>query len=220
MGRPAQFATVAIAMTVIAIAAFQCGCSSPRSRRILSALFDGVPARTVAPPDSADTRKARTQTGRPATRDSVAAAFVLHSPFEDRECDGCHNLPDRSTRAAGRSGMPSFNDGAHGASRLILPRDELCFECHDDLSAEYAEENELMIHSPVEDGECLECHQPHRSRNAYLLRAKPVKTLCFGCHDDTIPEGEYGHPVLDDNEKCTDCHEPHLSKNEFLLKRK
>ena len=75
----------------------------------------------------------------------------------------------------------------------------------------------MTIHSPVEDGECLECHDPHLSRNRHLLRAERVRTLCFGCHDEEIAAGEGDHPDLDDDEECTDCHNPHMAEDEHLL---
>ncbi|MFQ5510695.1 MAG: cytochrome c3 family protein [Candidatus Krumholzibacteriia bacterium] len=218
MSRLLHRAVITATVAVLAGAASQCGCSGGRSHKVISFLFDGVPPprSTVTPDTSVAVRRERPDRAA-ASRDSVRASFVMHSPYEDRECDNCHNLPGRAQRASGRAGMPSLNPGAEGSGWLVMAPERLCFECHDDKTAEYAEENKLIIHSPVEEGECLQCHEPHRSRYEHLLRAQRVRTLCFECHEEAIPEGEGDHPELEDEDRCTDCHNPHLSANAFLL---
>jgi predicted CXXCH cytochrome family protein len=64
----------------------------------------------------------------------------------------------------------------------------LCYECHDDFS------KKKSVHSPVADGECLECHAGHKADREALLtknydRERSVEfsekayELCFGCHE-------------------------------------
>ncbi|NOQ51233.1 MAG: hypothetical protein GQ578_03290, partial [Desulfuromonadaceae bacterium] len=69
---------------------------------------------------------------------------------------------------------------------------------------------------------CLDCHEPHGSANAYLIRNSvnagavsvpdwsPVgwDNLCNRCHD----RGH--HKTSEFNLNCTDCHIPHVGKQE------
>ena len=41
----------------------------------------------------------------------------------------------------------------------------LCYQCHDEFSGQGS------LHPPVDEGECIECHNPHGSTQASLLVA-------------------------------------------------
>ncbi len=199
------------------------GCSSARSRRVLSFFFDGVPtehARNRADSIAIARRNAVLRMRREQERaDSLRRANAsVHPPYAEKDCTACHEFADESVAGSGKAGMPMLSlDRASGQGWLLEPPEELCFECHDDKTAEAAEAEGKMIHSPVEDGECIECHNPHLSPNRHLLRAARVRTLCFGCHDEEIADGVDDHPELDEDEDCTDCHNPHMSEDEYLL---
>ncbi len=190
-------------------------------RSVLTFLFDGVPNRDSLAADSMvedsfGNLRAMRESERKARIDSIKAAnqMQMHSPYADKDCSACHTMPDR--RASG--GNLSFNFSSTGETSFMkMPVEELCISCHEDKSAEYAEEQGMMIHSPVEDGECTTCHHPHRSRYPHLLLTATARELCLDCHDESIPEGEEDHPELEDSDDCTDCHNPHMSEDEFLL---
>jgi predicted CXXCH cytochrome family protein len=88
-----------------------------------------------------------------------------HRPLAFGRCDPCHRF-----------------DG-----RLLKPVRELCLECHG--GEEFARR---IQHAPVRQGQCLSCHDPHASREPFLLKARyalgrtaggePDAALCLGCH--------------------------------------
>lgn len=119
----------------------------------------------------------------------------VHEPTE--KCNNCHDTK-RQSRAVGRA-------------YLIAPLPKLCYGCHDDFTA-----SAPNVHGPVAVGQCLQCHNPHKSQVRYLLE-KPIPKLCYKCHDadsiESIPE----HFVRELS-SCTDCHNPHQSLERPLLK--
>ncbi len=219
MGHKQGQIVATIALLAILLSAAISGCGN---KKVLSFFFDGVPAETDS---TADTlildpdrhTAALTAQLRRERADSIAAAnrFILHAPYADGDCDGCHNMETRSNSG---SSLPSLGSNpAAGSGWLIAPVEELCITCHDDMSADYAEENELSIHAPVAEGMCVTCHSPHRSRNEHLLLTKTARELCLQCHDESIPTGEDEHPELEEDDDCTMCHNPHLSVDELFL---
>ncbi len=190
-------------------------------RGVLTFFFDGVPQEDTISKDgsAADTfanLRERREAERKARMDSITAAnrLQMHQPYADKDCSACHTMPDRKKSG----GNLSFSFSSTGkTSFLKMPVESLCISCHEDKSVTYAEEQEMTIHSPVEEGECLTCHEPHRSRYENLLKTSTARELCLGCHDESIPEGEDDHPELEDSDDCTDCHNPHMSDGEFLL---
>lgn len=156
--------------------------------------------------DSVSSRDAKSGS-RPARQASAMTAFpeksastqaksktppFIHQPYARDECGKCHDM------AQG------------GVIRLEIP--QLCYQCHETEQAAFAAEE---VHSPVEDGECLECHHAHESKLEHLL-LKPVPEVCFGCHDEEDFEADPVHAPVEDVE-CIECHSPHASGNEFLL---
>ena len=94
-----------------------------------------------------------------------------------------------------------------------------------------------VVHAPVAEGRCMECHGPHQTTRR-LLRETPPE-LCIGCHvkpyvdedgrerpaikalfeaaERPLSEGGVNlhRPVADGN--CLCCHDPHASSNPRLL---
>jgi predicted CXXCH cytochrome family protein len=110
-----------------------------------------------------------------------------HSPYATKACEACHG-----------SDKPSDQD-------LTAEIPDLCYGCHDRFS-------KAFLHSPVSVGECLICHNPHKSGFKSLLNME-VPTLCYQCHDrmqKIITDKNYTvHPPAAG--KCTTCHNPHES---------
>lgn len=160
------------------------------SDETLSIFFDGV---VPPPPHSRDKGAEKTLVARQGT-----ARRIKHDPYAEKACKDCHDI---------RLGQ---------GRNLIKEVPELCFECHEGEDFQQVEEEEVL-HSPVEDGECMECHHPHQADNPSLLR-KPVLETCFGCHeqeDFLREEGSVHQPVQEG--RCPECHDPHKSELEYLL---
>ena len=166
------------------------GCQSPRTRHEwLTLLFDGVPSKTAGP------------AAAPFTKAVVIAAVpplpkppfeVLHQPYEQQKCGACHDSSTVSTNAK-------------------LPLLQLCFNCHKNFLTE-----PKVKHQPVANGDCLECHAPHKSPNKNLLLQKG-DALCLTCHDDPLAVGKVKHQGVKMS-SCLDCHSPHATNFKGLLK--
>jgi predicted CXXCH cytochrome family protein len=65
-------------------------------------------------------------------------------------------------------------------------------------------------------GQCIFCHNPHRSKIEHLLIA-PEPGLCYLCHDIKTIELIAAH-LPKQSSACTDCHNPHTSSTKALLK--
>ena len=69
------------------------------------------------------------------------------------------------------------------------------------------------VHQPVDDGDCLACHNPHATNTKGLVK-KTAPTLCWDCHDNFLEKAKFKHDVVED---CTSCHNPHQAKEASLL---
>jgi predicted CXXCH cytochrome family protein len=122
-------------------------------------------------------------------------AWYAHEPSKD--CSNCHSKRKQ------RSFSPQ--------TRLIEPIPKLCYNCHDDFTSSAS-----FVHGPVAVGQCLFCHNPHRSKIEHLLVA-PEPGLCYLCHDKNTIELIAAHPPKQLS-SCTDCHNPHASSIKALLR--
>lgn len=210
-------------ITIACLAALTISCAASTRDKWIEILFDDPPS--AAPDvavDSTGTPPGETPSVSPAQQAAPPTVF-LHSPYEDRECGDCHALSaSKSFSNAARGVKPDRKHRRSYASRLQARKDKLCYECHDDMTPEALLEEGEVLHSPVEDGECLECHDPHKSRFAsLLLRGDPFENLCLECHDAEDFNDTKPHNRLEGEDRtCTRCHDPHVSKREYLLKPK
>ncbi len=145
-----------------------------------------------------------------------------HRPLAFGRCDPCHRY-----------------DG-----RLHKPVRELCLGCHGG-----EEFGRRIAHTPVRRGECLACHDPHASREPFLLKGRyaPGRTidragdvaLCLGCHDRQAFFSESSETSLFRSQgrnlhalhlakpgagarqplSCRACHEAHSSEDPRLVRR-
>jgi predicted CXXCH cytochrome family protein len=123
---------------------------------------------------------------------------VVHSPAED-DCMSCHETSAKTHPVKDKTEF-----------KLLAAVPELCSECHDPM------DEKEHVHPPVEEGKCLDCHNPHSTENEYMLKEDVGKT-CAECHD-LSREGQAIHgPVAAG--MCTACHDPHQSDLAGLVKR-
>jgi predicted CXXCH cytochrome family protein len=135
---------------------------------------------------------------------------VVHPVAEDA-CDNCH-LSD---------GKPHPGEDPGGFTLMdSLP--ELCFYCH-------TEPEEMKYgHLPVEEKDCLACHDVHGSSEPRLL-TQPGQELCLSCHGGSggaASDGINISRLVSGNRLphsaiamggCNSCHLPHGANERALL---
>ena len=91
---------------------------------------------------------------------------------------------------------------------------DTCFQCHKDRRAQMYR----SAHMPVREGKvvCSDCHNPHGSATAALLREPSINETCYKCHAEKRGPFLFEHAPVREN--CENCHDPHGSVNEYLLK--
>ena len=116
----------------------------------------------------------------------------VHGPVSAGECTVCHG------ELAKHKDKPEQNK--FGKVKDLAKK---CYSCHEKFKAK------KFIHTPVEDGDCIACHNPHESPNKFQLLAKG-SALCFNCHDEAMAGGAFVHgPVAVGG--CVACHDPHTA---------
>jgi predicted CXXCH cytochrome family protein len=166
-------------------------CDEVGRHKTLTFFFDGVPPLRSAVSESA----ASVAKGPKASPSTPATNWHVHEPVKD--CTVCHgNQPRRGT-------SPKV--------QLVARVPQLCYQCHPGPAA-----LEGWVHGPVATGDCLLCHEPHRTKAESLLR-KPIPELCFQCHEPRAVHAIQGH-AEPSYEHCVDCHEGHAGAKKSLLK--
>ncbi len=163
------------------------GCASKEARyHMLSVFFDGVPDPNAPPPTDP-----KVAPGGPAKLEDQSAEGSVHSPYEQRKCELCHE--------------------SQMSNRLKMDKSVLCGSCHtrDQFEGAY-------IHGPVAMGDCEICHEPHRSSFPHLLRTKG-SAVCGRCHTPQTYAGLETHKA-EKGEDCLKCHSPHASNQPHLVK--
>lgn len=176
---------------LVLLAVLIVSCDEARHYETMRFFFDGV-----EPPVSRKLADGFVDPNSPAlAKEPEGPTWYVHEPTKD--CTNCHDTK-RQSRASGRA-------------YLIAPVPKLCHDCHDDTTV-----SAPNVHGPVAVGQCLECHNPHKSQVEYLLNG-PVPELCYLCHDTDAIESIPAH-FVSGLSACTDCHDPHASLERTLLK--
>ncbi|MDE1150344.1 MAG: DmsE family decaheme c-type cytochrome [Azospirillaceae bacterium] len=141
------------------------------------------------------------QNGQCLTCHAGGQRIFWHDSVHDSNqlgCADCHN-PMTTFGARGLTARESIN--------------ETCFQCHKAQHAEFARRS----HMPLLEGKlsCTDCHNPHGSTTAPLLKADSVNEVCFTCHADKRGPFLFEHAPV--RESCLNCHSPHGSNFENLL---
>jgi predicted CXXCH cytochrome family protein len=177
-----------LAMTLLLLSS----CDEIERHRVLTFFFDGVPPLQTQTPGttSLGPRDSKTVDTAPA------GGWHVHPPLKN--CTNCHGDQRRT--------------GFSGKVQLVAEVPKLCYKCHSEFSA-----LESWVHGPVATGDCLLCHEPHKTRTEFLLK-KPVPELCFQCHDIQAVRMVKGHEG-ESYSSCTDCHDGHAGATRSLLRQ-
>ena len=200
-------------VALLLVPIFLTGCQDEVQRyKTLSFFFDGVPVPegydppnkneeligpwgVSIPADSDLGRQMLAQRDAWPEQQSTQVAeevFFYHTPYQNRDCFGCHNE---------EQGYTPPTTGA-----------ELCSKCHES----YIEfEQDDGVHGPVVVGKCGWCHEAHKSEYPSLTK-EDQPDLCMTCHDPYFIESDQFHAGLEDK-RCSRCHDPHASGNRLLL---
>jgi len=192
-------------------------CETPQERyRTLSIFFDGVPnpddeiavvpdpgVQELGAKDGGESCKPEglragcaQQPDVKAEDTAVTATFVegsRHEPYALRACNSCH-------------------DQSGSRNRLPKGTEPICFRCHEqqEVVPEHA-------HDPVGEFACMDCHVPHQSEVASLLKSAQGE-LCFECHDAGDSSYASRHNLLVEQDGCTRCHMAHGGDSKAFLK--
>lgn len=166
-------------------------CDDVERYEIVKFFFDGVPPLEQ---ESLEEELANFNS-QDLTQKSPETVWYVHEPR--RACMICHGKRRQS--------------GFSSQTYLTSPVPELCYDCHEDYTGSAS-----FVHGPVAVGQCLFCHNPHKSKIKYLLN-EPVPKLCYLCHDINAIELIPAHLTQQWSE-CMNCHSAHESSVKALLK--
>jgi len=171
--------------------AFVVSCDEVERHKVLTLFFDGVPPLGQAEHQQESVDLASKWFAKRVSRSD----WYIHEPLNN--CATCHG--ERKQRSFSRSSL------------LTSPLPELCYNCHTNYTV-----SSPFIHGPVAVGQCLFCHNPHKSKIEHLLK-EPEPKVCYQCHDKNVIESIPGHST-ELSSGCTNCHSAHASSTKYLLK--
>lgn len=184
-------------------------CLGGCSHRVLTIFFTGVPA----PGQQSAVIESTAQSLPDEIVDPRAIpeqADFTHGPWVNQQCSDCHISGTGRTFNAISAQGPSM-------SRLAHAREELCLQCHN--SDRFAPRTgKAWIHAPVVNGNCLACHNPHKSPRQFMLKSADNFSLCTQCHDVTDLGTTTEHDFAAQKD-CVACHSPHNGPGPMLLRR-
>jgi len=136
----------------------------------------------------------------------------VHKPVALDVCKFCHKLVDPEEH--------SF--------KLFRTGKELCGSCHEEqtedlsiipsvgqLRPEALVGKGTYLHKALEEGPCIECHNPHSSEYKFLVSTAKVAELCLECHEINENAKTPHEPVAEG--ECNLCHSSHSSNYGYLL---
>lgn len=90
---------------------------------------------------------------------------------------------------------------------------KICLTCHLAFAATM---EKPYVHTPLREGQCSGCHNPHTASHGNLLDREGDR-ICYTCHDAMVPENAASsHEVVVEG-KCNLCHDSHAADNENNL---
>ncbi len=144
---------------------------------------------------------------------TIAEGKFIHGPIATGMCPLCHE------EGARPANLPSQHPEV-----LIGKATDKCLLCHEEISALLEKGS---VHTPVADGDCIDCHTPHSGDDSFFLSypskveggKRVVSTTCKACHAEGdsawFDEFHAAETILD----CVVCHNAHASSERYQLTR-
>jgi predicted CXXCH cytochrome family protein len=168
-------------------------CDETQRYETLTFFFDGVP-----PLEGEDVNDVNSpDKGKQKLLQGTGPVWFVHEP--SKVCANCHDMTK----------IPSW-----ATPEFVKEPLQLCYDCHP--GSNYSGSVDY-VHGPVAVGECMRCHNPHRSRQKYLLKL-PVPDVCYQCHEKADIESIADHSAELLSE-CLECHVGHSSSERGLLRK-
>ena len=118
-------------------------------------------------------------------------------------CEACHGPGKEHVDGGGdKSKIFTFKNAS---AKEISAR---CLPCHE-FGAEHANfGRSAHLQNNVS---CIDCHDPHRAKEAKFLMKEKQPKLCYTCHLEVNQQFSrpFHHRVNEGLVDCTDCHNPH-----------
>lgn len=165
-------------------------CSPEAGRKTLNFFFDGVPSKEVAEQSNDVDSLIKIDSALTNLNVPEKSQIIYHIPYLEKECASCHDQTSMGN--------------------LVMPQPRLCYQCHENFEQIYN-----VVHGPVGGGYCTECHQPHYTKEKYLLRLSGQE-LCFQCHVTGVTFNTTIHEGIEDT-NCTECHNPHGGEDSLMF---
>ena len=207
-----KWTLVFVALLSILFLVSTTGCDRHARYKVLTFFFTGVPPIDGAVAD--ETATGTSSLGK-MRKSPVPVTTFIHGPYASEQCDLCHVVQVKKHQKADeyKGGFPRLQDLP---SKLLLPKNEICIECHTTKAYKSAYKEELWIHGPVSSGMCTTCHHHHASRNNFMLLNENSVDLCSQCHTGGFILDTAEHTKGKD---CIECHNAHVGKDRFLLNK-
>jgi DmsE family decaheme c-type cytochrome len=147
----------------------------------------------------------------------------LAPPEQSKICVTCHSGSEQffwrgsrhETRGLSCITCHSVHSFKSERAQLKTPTAmEQCFTCHKDTRAETWKNS----HHPIREGKisCADCHNPHGTQTAKMIRGASVNEQCYTCHTEKRGPFLWEHAPV--RESCLNCHTPHGSNHQKLQK--
>lgn len=156
------------------------------------------------------------------TAEQYVGADVCKTCHEDLYKNNFETTPHFKTTLEGGHGCESCHGpgsehvaGGGDVSKIVrfdsLSKQEVntrCLSCHGTSAKQ--RHFSSSVHASNDVG-CLDCHSPHKSKEAQHLLVRAEPQLCYGCHITQKAEfaKPYHHRVNEGLVECDDCHNVH-----------
>jgi len=176
---------------------------------MLTVFFTGVPPLE----EDNNGEKEKDDTLKDMKQTAPKVIVYTHPLSAARLCNQCHLSTGNFAMFGQKASANYFQKGVPSPGKLVVPRKELCIKCHKDKSDAKALREGIWLHTTAAKGDCHKCHDPHQSKNRYMLLDKP-RQICIPCHKDPKIMELAAHK---EPGECLTCHNPHLGKDRKLL---